>query len=43
MRTLVLTLPRADLKTELPLRFCITSSDGTVIEKPATFLGPVTP
>ncbi len=43
MRTLVLTLPRADLKTELPIRFRITSSDGTIIEKPATFLGPVIP
>jgi cytochrome c oxidase accessory protein FixG len=43
MRTIVLTLPRADLKGEPPIRFRITSSDGTVIEKPATFLGPVTP
>ena len=43
MRTLVLTLPRTDLKGEPPIRFRITSSDGTVIEKPATFLGPVTP
>ena len=43
MRTLVLTLPRVDLKGEPPIRFRITSSEGTVIEKPATFLGPVTP
>ncbi len=43
MRTMVLTLPRTDLKGEPPIRFRITSSDGTVIEKPATFLGPVTP
>lgn len=41
MRTLVLTLPRADLKGEPPIRFRVTSSEGTVIEKPATFLGPV--
>jgi len=39
----VLTLPRADLKAELPLRFRVLSSDGTIIEKPATFLGPVMP
>ncbi|MEP6668772.1 MAG: cytochrome c oxidase accessory protein CcoG [Chthoniobacter sp.] len=43
MRTLVLTLPRADLQGEPPIRFRITSSDGTVIEKPATFLGPIIP
>jgi cytochrome c oxidase accessory protein FixG len=43
MRTLVLTLPRADLRGEPPIRFRITSSDGTLIEKPATFLGPYTP
>ena len=42
IRTLVLTLPRADLKGEPPIRFRIISSDGTAIEKPATFLGPVT-
>ena len=43
LRTMVLTLPRTDLKGEPPIRFKITSSDGTVIEKAATFLGPVTP
>ena len=43
MRTLVLTLPRSDLKPEVPLRFRIISSDGAIIEKPATFLGPMTP
>jgi cytochrome c oxidase accessory protein FixG len=43
MRTLVLTMPRADLKGEPPIRFRIVSSDGTIIEKPATFLGPVMP
>jgi len=43
IRTVVLTLPRADLKTELPLRFRVLSSDGTIIEKPATFLGPIIP
>jgi len=43
VRTLVLTLPRSDLKAELPLRFRIISDGGTIIEKPATFLGPVTP
>jgi cytochrome c oxidase accessory protein FixG len=43
MRTLVLTLPRADLHAELPLRVRLRSSDGTVIEKPLTFLGPATP
>jgi cytochrome c oxidase accessory protein FixG len=43
IRTVVLTLPRADLKTELPLRFRILSGDGTIIEKTATFLGPIIP
>jgi hypothetical protein len=43
IRTLVLRMPRTDLNAELPLRFRIISSDGTIIEKPATFLGPVTP
>lgn len=43
IRTLVLTMPRSDLKAELPVRFRIVSSDGTIIEKPATFLGPVMP
>ena len=43
IRTVVLTLPRADLKKELPLRFRILSSDGTVIEKTGTFLGPIIP
>jgi cytochrome c oxidase accessory protein FixG len=43
IRTLVLTLPRADLRSELPLRVRIASADGTQIEKPATFLGPVMP
>jgi len=43
MRTLVLTLPRADLKGEPPIRFRITSNDGAVIERPATFLGPDMP
>lgn len=40
IRTVVLTLPKADLKKQLPLRFRILSSDGTVIEKAGTFLGP---
>ncbi|MEO6785068.1 MAG: cytochrome c oxidase accessory protein CcoG [Chthoniobacteraceae bacterium] len=40
IRTVVLTLPRADLKKQLPLRFRILSSDGTMIEKAGTFLGP---
>jgi hypothetical protein len=39
----VLTLPRADLKKEIPLRFRVLSSDGTIIEKTATFLGPIIP
>jgi cytochrome c oxidase accessory protein FixG len=43
VRTLVLTLPRSELKTELALRLRIVSSSGTTIEKPATFLGPITP
>jgi cytochrome c oxidase accessory protein FixG len=43
MRTVVLTMPRPDLKEELPLRFRVLSSDGTIIEKPATFLGPIIP
>ncbi len=43
MRTVVLTLPRAELKAELPLLFRIRSSDGTIIEKPAVFLGPTIP
>jgi cytochrome c oxidase accessory protein FixG len=43
IRTVVLTLPRADLKRELPLRFRVLSSDGTVIEKAGTFLGPIIP
>jgi cytochrome c oxidase accessory protein FixG len=43
IRTIVLTLPRTDLKTELPLRLRMRSSDGTVLEKSITFLGPVTP
>ena len=43
IRTLVLTLPRSDLQEELPLRFRISFSGGTIIEKPATFLGPLRP
>jgi cytochrome c oxidase accessory protein FixG len=43
IRTLVLTLPRSDLKTEIPLRFRVLSGDGTIIEKTATFLGPIIP
>jgi hypothetical protein len=43
IRTVVLTLPRADLKKEIPLRFRVLSSDGTIIEKTATFLGPIIP
>jgi len=43
MRTIVLTLPRADLKAELPLRFRVISSDGTIVDKPGTFLGPIMP
>ncbi len=42
IRTVVLTLPRSDLKKELPLRFRILSSDGGVTEKAGTFLGPIT-
>ncbi len=42
-RTLVLTMPRSDLKAELPLRFRIVGDNGTTIEKPATFLGPMAP
>jgi hypothetical protein len=43
IRTVVLTIPRADLKAELPLRFRVLSSDGTSIEKSGTFLGPIIP
>ena len=43
MRTIVLTLPRSDLKAELPLRFRVISSDGTIVDKPGTFLGPIMP
>ncbi len=43
MRTLVLTMPRSDLKEELPIRFRIVGDNGTTVEKPATFLGPVPP
>ncbi len=43
IRTVALTLPRADLKAELPLRFVVKSGDGTVIERAATFLGPIIP
>jgi cytochrome c oxidase accessory protein FixG len=42
-RTLVLTVPRSDLKAEIPLRFRVVGDNGTIIEKSATFLGPVTP
>jgi cytochrome c oxidase accessory protein FixG len=41
IRTIVLTLPRADLKAELPLRLRVVSDDGTSLEKSITFLGPV--
>jgi len=40
IRPIVVTMPRADLKRELPLRFRIVSDDGTTVEKTATFLGP---
>jgi cytochrome c oxidase accessory protein FixG len=44
MRPVVLTFPRADLRAELPLKVRIVSADGrTVIEKRATFLGPISP
>lgn len=43
LRTIVLTLPQADLKTEIPLQLRVISHDGTCLEKPLTFLGPVTP
>jgi cytochrome c oxidase accessory protein FixG len=43
IRTIVLTLPRAELKSELPLRLRLHSSDGTILEKSITFLGPVIP
>lgn len=43
IRTIVLTIPRADLKTEIPLRFRLISDKGTIIEKQGTFLGPVIP
>jgi cytochrome c oxidase accessory protein FixG len=43
-RTVVVTIPQADLKKELPLEFRITSADGsTVLEKRATFVGPIAP
>jgi len=42
-RPIVLTLPRADLKSELPLVFKIISDDGMTVEKTATFLGPIIP
>lgn len=43
IRTIVLTMPRSDLKTEIPLRFHIVGDNGTTIEKTATFLGPIMP
>ena len=43
IRTIVLTIPRADLKAEIPLRFRLISDKGTIIEKQGTFLGPVIP
>ena len=44
MRPIIVTFPRADLKTEVPLTFRVTSTDGrTTVEKTATFLGPVSP
>jgi cytochrome c oxidase accessory protein FixG len=43
IRTMVLTLPRADLQAELPIRFRLIGDNGTTLEKAATFLGPVTP
>ena len=43
IRTVVLTIPRADLKAEIPLRFRLISDKGTIIEKQGTFLGPVIP
>ena len=43
IRTVVLTLPRSDLKKEIPLRFRVLSSDGSVNEKAGTFLGPTIP
>jgi len=42
-RTVVVTLPRADRKAELPLRIRILSNDGATIEKSITFLGPDIP
>ncbi len=42
-RTLVLTMPRSDLKAELLLHLRVVGDNGTTIDKPATFLGPVTP
>ena len=43
IRTVVVTLPRTDLKAEIPLRFRVVSDKGTVIEKTGTFLGPIIP
>jgi cytochrome c oxidase accessory protein FixG len=43
MRTFVLTLSATELKEELPVRFRIVSTNGTIVEKTATFLGPLTP
>jgi polyferredoxin len=43
VRPLIVTIPRADLKAEIPLRFRIVSGDGTTLEKSATFLGPIIP
>ncbi len=43
VRTVVITVPRADLHGELPLRFRLTPSEGTAIEKTGVFLGPITP
>jgi cytochrome c oxidase accessory protein FixG len=43
IRTLVLTVPRSDLPGELPIRIRLVGDSGTILEKPATFLGPITP
>jgi cytochrome c oxidase accessory protein FixG len=43
IRTIVLTVPRADLHAELPLRFRLLPGDGSAIEKQGVLLGPISP
>jgi cytochrome c oxidase accessory protein FixG len=42
-RVLVLTLPRSAMSKEIPFQVRLVSDQGSVIEKSATFLGPVVP